>query len=209
MITITFPDKSTKQYAEGITGYDIAESISPSLAREVLSVSINGEVWDLTRPINQDAEINLYKWEDEDGKHAFWHSSAHLMAEAIETLYPGTKFGIGPAIEQGFYYDIDLPGGKVLTDSDLPEIEARMKELAGQKNRFKRREVTKEEALYFFSEKGDEYKLELIDELEDGTISFYESGSFTDLCRGPHLTDTGNIKAIIPGTKFNTLVACR
>jgi len=196
MITITFPDNSTKQYDEGVTGYDIAESISPSLAREVLSVSVNDELWDLTRPLTSDARINLYKWADEDGKHAFWHSSAHLMAEAIETLYPGTKFGIGPAIEQGFYYDVDLPGEQVLTDSDLPEIEAKMKELSALKSSYNRREVSKKEALDYFSKKGDEYKLELIEELEDGTITFYEQGTFTDLCRGPHLPDSSGIKAI-------------
>ncbi len=196
MITITFPDKSTKEYAKGVTAYEIAESISPSLAREVLSVSVNGELWDLTRPLMKDAEINLHKWSDEDGKHAFWHSSAHLMAEAIETLYPGTKFGIGPAIEQGFYYDIELPGDKVLTDSDLPEIEAKMKQLSALKSPYRRQEVSKKQALDYFSKKGDEYKLELIEELEDGTISLYEQGTFTDLCRGPHLPDSGSIKAI-------------
>ena len=196
MISITFPDNSVKEFKEGITGYDIAESISPRLAKEVLSITVNGELWDLTRPIRDDADILLHKWDDEDGKHAFWHSSAHLMAEAIETLFPGTKFGIGPAIEQGFYYDVDLPGEKVLTDADLPKIEQKMKELAAATGEYKRREVSKKEALDFFGKKGDEYKLELIDELEDGSISFYESGSFTDLCRGPHLPDTSKIKAI-------------
>ncbi len=196
MISITFPDNSVKEFKEGITGYDIAESISPRLAKEVLSITVNGELWDLTRPIRDDADILLHKWDDEDGKHAFWHSSAHLMAEAIETLFPGTKFGIGPAIEQGFYYDVDLPGEKVLTDADLPKIEQKMKELAAATGEYKRREVSKKEALDFFGKKGDEYKLELIDELEDGSIIFYESGSFTDLCRGPHLPDTSKIKAI-------------
>ncbi len=196
MINITFPDNSVRKYREGITGYEIAESISPGLAREVLSITVNGELCDLMRPIGEDAGILLHKWDDEDGKHAFWHSSAHLMAEAIETLYPGTKFGIGPAIEQGFYYDIDLPGGKVLTDADLPKIEHKMKELASRKEVYTRREVSKKEAMDYFGKKGDEYKLELIDELEDGTISFYSQGNFTDLCRGPHLQDTGKIKAI-------------
>ncbi len=196
MVNITFPDKSVKEYRDGITGYEIAGSISPRLAKEVLSITVNGDLWDLTRPIREDASILLHKWEDEDGKHAFWHSSAHLMAEAIEILYPGTKFGIGPAIEQGFYYDIDLPVGIVLTDADLPVIEQKMKELAYSNEPYKRREVSKKEALDYFGKKGDEYKLELIDELEDGTISFYSQGSFTDLCRGPHLPDSGRIKAI-------------
>jgi len=196
MINITFPDNSVREYKEGVTGYEIAEGISPRLAKEVLSITVNGELWDLTRPIGDDACIFLHKWDDEDGKHAFWHSSAHLMAEAIEILFPGTKFGIGPAIEQGFYYDIDLPGGKVLTDADLPKIEQKMKELVSAKELYNRREVSKKEALDYFEKKGDEYKLELIDELEDGTISFYEQGNFTDLCRGPHLPDTSKIKAI-------------
>lgn len=196
MINITFPDKSVKQFREGATGYEIAESISPSLAREALSVTVNGELWDLTRPITRDTEIRLHKWEDDEGRHAYWHSSAHLMAEAIETLYPGTMFGIGPAIEQGFYYDVDLPGGKVLTDDDLPQIEKKMKELAGKNSIYKRVEISKKDATDFFTRKGDIYKLELISELEDGTISFYQHGNFTDLCRGPHLPDTSPIKAI-------------
>lgn len=195
-ITITLPDGSTRKYPGGVTGREIAEDISPALAREVLAVTVNDELWDLTRPIRSDAGIRLHKWDDDEGKHAFWHSSAHLMAEAIESLYPGTKFGIGPAIEQGFYYDIELPDDRVLTDADLPEIEDRMKKLAAGNNPYKRRDVSKKEALEYFGNKGDEYKLELIDELEDGTISFYEQGKFTDLCRGPHLPDTGRIKAI-------------
>jgi threonyl-tRNA synthetase len=196
MVKITFPDHSVREFEEGVTGYEIAESISPRLAKEVLSITVNGELWDITRPIREDAEILLHKWDDPDGKHAYWHSSAHLMAEAIETLYPGTKFGIGPAIEQGFYYDVDLPGERVLTDADLPKIENRMKELADRREEFKRRNVSKKEALEYFGKKGDEYKLELINELEDGSISFYEQGNFTDLCRGPHLPDTSKIKAI-------------
>ncbi len=196
MVRITFPDNSTREFNKGVTGREIAESISPALAREVLSVSVNGELWDITRPIDEDASIVLHKWDDEDGRHAFWHSSAHLMAEAIEALYPGTKFGIGPAIEQGFYYDVDLPDGRVMTDADLPVIEKKMKELASLSSEYKRRNVSKKEALKFFRDKGDEYKLELIDELEDGKISFYTHGNFTDLCRGPHLPDTGKIKAI-------------
>ena len=196
MINITFPDKSVREYEKGITGYEIARSIHHGLARDVLSITVNGELWDLTRPIEEDAHILLHKWDDEHGKHAFWHSSAHLMAESIEALFPGTKFGIGPAIDQGFYYDIDLPDGRVLTDADLPMIEKKMNELASQKEIYARRDVSKKEALDYFGKKGDEYKLELIDELEDGTISFYSQGNFTDLCRGPHLPDTSKIKAI-------------
>jgi threonyl-tRNA synthetase len=185
-----------REYEAGVSGLDIASSLSNSLAREVLSINVNDELWDLTRPILQDASIRLNKWEDEDGKHAFWHSSAHLMAEAIESLYPGTKFGIGPAIENGFYYDVDPGEDVVITDADLPKIEKKMKELASLKNGYERQEVSKEEAMSFFGEKGDEYKTELISELEDGTISFYHQGNFTDLCRGPHLADTAPIKAI-------------
>jgi len=195
-IDIAFPDSSVKQYEKGITGIQIAESISSSLAREVLSVSVNGELWELNRPITTDATIKLHKWDDNEGKYAFWHSSAHLMAEALESFYPGIKFGIGPPIEQGFYYDVDLPDGKVITDADFPKIEAKMKELAGQKNGYERKEISKSEALEYFTKKGDEYKVELINELEDGSISFYHQGAFTDLCRGPHLTDTGKIKAV-------------
>ena len=196
MINITFPDKSVKEYQKGVTGHEIAKSIHPGLAKDVLSITVNGELWDIMRPIEQDAHILLHKWDNEHGKHAFWHSSAHLMAESIEALFPGTKFGIGPAIDQGFYYDIDLPDGRILTDADLPVIEKKMKELASQKEIYSRREVSKNEALDYFGKKGDEYKLELIDDLEDGTISFYSQGNFTDLCRGPHLPDTSKIKAI-------------
>jgi len=196
IIKIKFPDNSVKEYEKGITGYDIAESISPALAREVLSISVNGEIWDLTRPIVSDVSVKLHKWEDEEGKHTFWHSSAHLMAEALEKLYPGIKFGIGPPIEQGFYYDVELPGNQILTDADLVKVEEKMKELASNKEVYQRKEISKKEALDFFGQKGDEYKLELIDELEDGSISFYQLGEFTDLCRGPHLHDTSKIKAI-------------
>ena len=175
---------------------DIAKSLSNSLAREVLSINVNDELWDLNRPIRKDASIKLNKFDDPDGKHAFWHSSAHLMAEAIESLYPGTKFGIGPAIENGFYYDVDPGEDVVITDADLPRIENKMKELASQNEDYSREEVSKEKAMQYFSKKGDEYKTELISELEDGTISFYHQGNFTDLCRGPHLTDTSPIKAI-------------
>jgi threonyl-tRNA synthetase len=195
MINITLPDNSVKQFDSGITGIGIALSISEGLARNVLAVKVNGEVCDATRPIVTDSKIQLLTWNDAEGKAAMWHSSAHLMAEAIESLFPGVKFGIGPNIESGFYYDVD-PGDRVITDADLVKIEDKMKELAKQKQEYKRREVSKEEALAYFTKKGDEYKLELISELEDGTISFYESGSFTDLCRGPHLPDTSHIKAV-------------
>jgi len=196
MINITFPDGSVRQLKKGISGMEIAKSLSNSLAREVLSINVNDELWDLTRPILEDATIKLNKWDDPDGKHAFWHSSAHLMAEAIDALYPGTKFGIGPAIENGFYYDVDPGEDVVITDADLPKIEQKMKELASLKNAYFRSEVSKEKAMDFFGNKGDEYKTELISELEDGTISFYQQGNFTDLCRGPHLADSSPIKAI-------------
>jgi threonyl-tRNA synthetase len=195
MVKITFPDSSVREYKSGITGLQLAESISPRLAQDVLSVSVNNETWDLSRPITSDAFIKLYKWDDEEGKHAFWHSSAHLMAEALQELYPGIKFGIGPAIENGFYYDVD-PGSAVIKESDLPVIEQKMVELAARNEAILRRDVTKADALKKFKDKGDEYKVELINELEDGTITLYTQGSFTDLCRGPHLPDTGPIKAI-------------
>jgi len=196
MINITLPDGSIKQYEQQVSGLDIANSISPRLAAEVLAVSVNNEIWDLTRPISFDASIKLHKWDDAEGKHAFWHSSAHLMAEAIEVLYPGTKFGIGPTIENGFYYDIDLPDGKVLAEKDLEAIEKKMTELARQKNDITRTDISKAEALKLFEAKGDQYKLELINDLEDGTITLYHQGNFTDLCRGPHLPNTEPIKAI-------------
>jgi len=195
MINITLPDSSVKQYDEGVTALKIAQDISEGLARNVLAAKVNDEVWDATRPINNDAAIQLLTWRDIDGKAAMWHSSAHLMAEAIELLYPGVKFGIGPDIENGFYYDIDFLDYEI-SEKDLAKIEKKMLELAREKQSFVRKEVSKKEALNFFKNKGDEYKLELIDELEDGTISFYESGSFTDLCRGPHIPSTGVIKAI-------------
>ena len=196
MIKITFPDNSVREYDEGITALEIARQISPKLAGEVYAATVNGEVWDLTRPIRKDSALKLNKWDDEAGRHAFWHSSAHLMAEALETLYPGIKFGIGPAIENGFYYDVDPGEKRVITEGDLPAIEKKMKELASQNQMFVRRDVSKKEALDLFSQKGDEYKTELIGELEDGTISLYSQGSFTDLCRGPHLPSTEPIKAI-------------
>ena len=196
MIKLKFPDGTVKEYHEGITSLEVAEEISPRLASEVLASSVNGEVWDLTRPITEDATIHLHKWEDDEGKHAFWHSSAHLMAESIEALWPGTKFGIGPAIENGFYYDIDPGDGHVITDTDLVLIENKMKELAAKKLVYRRKNVSKKEALDLFTKKGDEYKTELIADLEDGTISLYTQGNFTDLCRGPHLPSTEPIKAI-------------
>ncbi len=195
MITITLPDKSTRQYEAGVTGLDIARSISEGLARNVLSAKVYGEVWDATRKIEEDAEVQLLTWNDLEGKATMWHSSAHLMAEAIEQLYPGAKFGIGPDIENGFYYDVDT-GEKVLTEADLAEIEKRMIQLAKEKQQFTREQISKADALEYFTEKGDEYKIELINELEDGQITFYKSGTFTDLCRGPHLPDTSFIKAV-------------
>jgi len=195
MIKITLPDNSVQEFEEGVTGMDIARSISPRLAKEVLSITVDGEVWDLHRPIHKDAKVKLNTWDDEEGKHTFWHSSAHLMAEALEQLYPGIKFGIGPSIEQGFYYDVD-PDGQTITDADLPKIEEKMKELASQKYEFVREEVPKDRAMNYYKDKGDEYKVELIGDLEDGTISFYKTGEFVDLCRGPHLPHTGYIKAI-------------
>lgn len=194
-IKITLPDGSVREYDEGATAMDVARSISEGLARQVLSAKVNGEVRDANRPLPGDCHVELLTWKDAEGKATMWHSSAHLMAEAIEALYPGTKFGIGPPIEQGFYYDIDL-GERVIGDGDFKRIEDKMKELAARKERFVRREVPKAEAIAYFTEKGDEYKLELIDELEDGSITFYTQGNFTDLCRGPHLPDTGYIKAI-------------
>jgi threonyl-tRNA synthetase len=196
MIKITLPDGSTREFEKGVNGLQIAENISPRLAKEVLAISINKELSDLTRPIYEDAKIVLHKFEDEKGKHAFWHTSAHVLAEAIESLFPGTKFGIGPAIENGFYYDIELPDGQALSENDFPAIDKKMRELCQQNNPVVRREVSKAEALSTFEKKGDNYKTELISELEDGTISFYEQGNFTDLCRGPHLPSTGYIKAI-------------
>ncbi|MBP3355990.1 MAG: threonine--tRNA ligase [Rikenellaceae bacterium] len=194
MVKITFPDGSVRDYQAGVTGMAIAESISSRLAQEVLAVSVNGKVQDLNMPIDTDAEVKLLKWEDEEGRHAFWHTSSHLLAEALESLYPGIKFGIGPAIENGFYYDVDSP--EPITEGDLPRIEAKMLELARGKEPVVRREVSKAEALKTFTEKGDQYKVELITDLADGTISFYTNGCFTDLCRGPHLPHTGFIKAI-------------
>lgn len=204
MIDIKFPDGSVRPFEKGVTGYEIAQSISPRLASEVLAVSVKfdgdtdldkGTTYDLGRPINDNASIRFLKWEDEEGKHAFWHSSSHLMAEALESLYPGVKFGIGPAIDNGFYYDVDL-GDRTISDSDLPKIEQKMLELARNKERFIRMDVSKADALKHFQEKGDQYKCELINELQDGTITYYNNGNFTDLCRGPHLMSTEPIKAV-------------
>jgi threonyl-tRNA synthetase len=195
MINITLPDGSIKQVESGTSAMDIAMGISEGLARNVLSASVNGEVWDANRAITTDSTLTLHTWNDKQGKMSFWHSSAHIMAEALEALYPGVKLGIGPAIDNGFYYDIDL-GDRVLSSDELPKIEQKMKELASQKMSFDRKEVSKEEAIVYFTEKGDEYKLELLDGLDDGTITFYTQGNFTDLCRGPHIPSTGKIKAI-------------
>ncbi len=195
MVKITLPDNSEKKYEEGVTALDVARDISEGLARNVLAAEVNGEVRDAMRPLEDNAKVRLLTWDDRNGKSAMWHSSAHLMAEAIEILYPGVKFGIGPDIENGFYYDIDFDGYE-FTDADLKKVEDKMKELAKEKQEFERREVPKKEALEYYKEKGDEYKVELIQDLEDGKISFYKSGYFTDLCRGPHIPHTGFIKAV-------------
>ena len=204
MIKITFPDGSVREYESGVTGYEIAKSISPRLAAEVLAVSVkeegddtidSGTTIDLTRPITENCSLKLLKWDDAEGKKVFWHSSSHLMAEALEALYPGVKFGIGPAVENGFYYNVDL-GGATLSDADLPAVEKKMLELAREKQDFHRIDVSKEDALKYFGEKGDQYKCELISELQDGTITYYSNGAFTDLCRGPHLMNTEVIKAV-------------
>ncbi|MFN8415763.1 MAG: threonine--tRNA ligase [Cytophagaceae bacterium] len=194
MITITLPDGSKREYESGITSLGIALSISEGLARNVLAAQVNGAVWDATRPITQDSTVKLLTWNDRDGKETFWHSSAHLMAEALEALYPGTKFAIGPPVENGFYYDVDF-GDKPFSQEQFDEIEKKMMELAKQKNPYVRSEVSKKDAIAYFTEKADPYKLELIDGLEDGQITFYQQGGFTDLCRGPHIPDTGFIKA--------------
>lgn len=195
MIQIKFPDGAVRSFEKGVTALEIAASISEGLARNVLAAKVNSEIWDATRKIETDASLELLTWNDKGGKMAFWHSSAHLMAEALEALYPGIKLGIGPPIEAGFYYDVDLGEGSISAD-DLPAIEAKMKELASQKNAFTRQEISKKEALDFYREKGDEYKLELLEDLQDGQITFYHQGNFTDLCRGPHIPNTGSIKAV-------------
>lgn len=194
MINITLPDGSVRQYPKGVTSHEIASSISEGLARNVLAAKVNDTVWESNRPITEDARVQLLTWNDDLGKNAFWHSSAHLLAEALEELYPGVKFGIGPPVENGFYYDVDL-GERTFSQDDFAQVEQKMLELARNKSEFKRREVTKEEATAYFTQKGDEYKLDLIKDLEDGTITFYEQGNFVDLCRGPHIPNTGFIKA--------------
>lgn len=195
MIQISFPDGANRSYEKGSSALDIAKSISEGLARKVLAAKINGEVWDLTRPIHEDASLQLLTWDDLDAKSTFWHSSAHLMAEAVEAAFPGAKFWVGPAIEKGFYYDIDL-GDRKISEEDLASLEKHMHQLAKQNNAFTRIEKSKAEAVAYFEEKGDEYKLDLLQNLEDGSITFYQQGAFTDLCRGPHIPHTGFIKAI-------------
>ena len=195
MINITFPDGSVKQFESGITPYQIAESISQRFAQDVLAATFNGEEWDISRPICNDGEIKLFKWEDPEGKHAYWHTSAHLLAEALQELYKGVQFGIGPAIENGFYYDID-PGDNEITSAEFPKIEAKMAELAARDEAVVRKDISKSDALKYFGDRGETYKCELINDLEDGHITTYTQGNFTDLCRGPHLPSTGKIKAI-------------
>lgn len=193
---ITFPDNSIREYEKGTTAYQIAESISPRLAAEVLVASVNGNIYDLNRPIDEDSTIKLHKWDEPEAKHAFWHTSSHLMAEALQELYPGVKFGIGPAIENGFYYDVELPAGVVIKEGDLEKVEKKMYELAARKETLKRSSISKADALEYFGSRGEHLKTELISELADGTITTYTQGGFTDLCRGPHLTSTAEIKAI-------------
>jgi threonine--tRNA ligase len=193
---ITFPDNSIREYEKGTTAYQIAESISPRLAAEVLVASVNGNIYDLNRPIDEDSTIKLHKWDEPEAKHAFWHTSSHLMAEALQELYPGVKFGIGPAIENGFYYDVELPAGVVIKEGDLEKVEKKMYELAARKETLKRSSISKADALEYFGKRGEHLKTELISELADGTITTYTQGGFTDLCRGPHLTSTAEIKAI-------------
>lgn len=194
MINITFPDGNVRQYEKGTTAMNVAKSISEGLARNILAAKVNGEVRDLNRPIDTDATITFLKWDDKEGKATFWHSSAHLMAEALESILPGTKFGIGPAIEKGFYYDVDT-GDKQLSSNDLEAIEKKMLELARQKNEYVRKEISKSDAIAYFKEKDDQYKLELLEDLQDGSITFYQQGNFVDLCRGPHIPSTETIKA--------------
>ncbi|MBI1768028.1 MAG: threonine--tRNA ligase [Bacteroidetes bacterium] len=194
-VKITLPDGSVKEFPSGVKGIEIAQSISEGLARNALSIEVNGEIWDLSRPITKDSSIKIFTWNDKGGKYAFWHSSAHLFAEALEALYPGVKFGIGPPIENGFYYDVDL-GEKTFGEEDLAAVEKKMTELAKMNSIFVRKDVSKAEAIDYFKKKGDQYKLELIDGLQDGSITFYQQGNFVDLCRGPHIPSTGPIKAV-------------
>lgn len=195
MINISFPDGAVREYEAGVSALDIAKSISEGLARKVLAASVNGQVWDVTRPIYQDASLKLLTWDDADGKNTFWHSSAHLLAEAVEALYPGVKFWVGPALDKGFYYDMDL-GGRQMGEEDLAKLEQKMNELAKKSSQYIRKEISKKDAIQYFTEKGDEYKLDLLQGLEDGNITFYTQGDFTDLCRGPHIPNTGFIKAV-------------
>jgi threonyl-tRNA synthetase len=195
MIKITLPDGAIKEYPEGTNSLEIAKSISEGLARKVIAANVNGEVWDATRPIQKDAAVQLLTWNDAAGKSTFWHSTAHLMAEAVESIFPGVKFWVGPAVDNGFYYDMDL-GGRQITEEDLRKLEVKMAELAARQSRFVRKEIPKSEAVHFFEEKGDDYKLDLLQNLKDGEITFYTQGGFTDLCRGPHLPDTSFIKAL-------------
>ncbi len=195
MITITFPDGAARQYKKGTTALEIAKSISEGLARKVIAAGVNGQVWDLSRPINEDAALKLYTWNDAEGKNTFWHSSAHLMAEAVESTYPGVKFWVGPPVENGFYYDMDL-GDRKISEEDLAGLEKKMSDLAKQNNVYVRKEMPKTEAVIYFTQKGDEYKLDLLQNLNDGEITFYTQGNFTDLCRGPHIPHTGLIKAV-------------
>ena len=195
MINITFPDKTVRQFEKGITALEIARSISEGLARKVLAAQVNGQVRDATRPIQEDASLKLLTWDDADAKNTFWHSSAHLMAEAVESMFPGVKFWVGPALEKGFYYDMDL-GGKQITEEDLRKLEVKMAELARKNNAYERKEMSKKDAINYFTDKGDEYKLDLLSNLADGEITFYTQGNFTDLCRGPHIPNTGFIKAV-------------
>ncbi|MBR1726052.1 MAG: TGS domain-containing protein, partial [Muribaculaceae bacterium] len=195
MINIKFPDGNVKQFEAGTTPLQVAESISAGLARNILAASLNGEEWDISRPIEHDGDIKFYKWEDPEGKHAFWHTSAHLLAEALQELYKGIQFGIGPAIENGFYYDID-PGENTITSADFPKIEKKMQELVARKEAVERHSISKADAIKFFGDGGQTLKCELISELEDGNISTYTQGNFTDLCRGPHIPNVAPIKAV-------------
>lgn len=195
MIHVTFPDGAVKQYESGVSALDIAKSISEGLARKVIAAEVNGEVWDISRPISKDVTLKLLTWNDAGGKSTFWHSTAHLMAEAVESLFPGVKFWVGPAIDRGFYYDMDL-GDRQLKEEDLKALEDKMIELSKQNNAYIRKSVSKAEAVQYFTEKNDAYKLDLLQHLEDGEITFYTQGNFTDLCRGPHLPSTGLIKAL-------------
>src|SRR6478752_9304160 len=194
-VLITLPDGSKREYAKGVSGYEIALSISEGLARNVLAAKVNDEIWDASRKIEKDSTVKLLTWNDAEGKSTFWHSSAHLLAEAVESLFPGVKFWVGPPVENGFYYDMDI-GDRKMTEEDLGKLEKKMNELAKQNNIYARKEISKKDAVNYFSDKGDEYKLDLLQNLNDGEITFYSQGNFTDLCRGPHIPNTGFIKAI-------------